>query len=382
MVLFLHNRYRTPGGEEQVLAALQRLLSEQIGERSELVQADSATLRRAHAAGTLLAGGEIPPQLLGAIERARGGERVILHSHNLPPAFGWRTLAAARRRGAAIVLHLHQYRLVCANGVCFTHGADCTRCHGRNTLPGVRLRCRGALGEGLAYAAAIALWQRRISKAAHAVIVPSSFAARRLRELGAPLDFEHLHVLAPPIFDIAQQSRADRGSYALVAARLSHEKGVDLAIDGCARAGVELLIAGDGPLRAELEARARRRAGGRSQVRFLGRVDASELARLRAGAALGICPSRSENFPTAAAEAMAAGLPVVGSAVGGNPELIPERMLSERDDAGALAALIERYFGDRKAGESALAHVRERCAPERIAKRLAQIYDQALALAR
>ena len=45
----------------------------------------------------------------------------------------WRPREAA---GARVVLHLHNYRLVCAVGTCFTRGEDCTRCHGRNTLPG------------------------------------------------------------------------------------------------------------------------------------------------------------------------------------------------------------------------------------------------------
>ncbi|HLI32567.1 MAG TPA: glycosyltransferase [Solirubrobacteraceae bacterium] len=377
MVIFLHNRYRTPGGEEQVVASLRRLVEEQIGEGAALLAADSAQIGRLRAARSLLAGGRVPPALLAELAAARAGGRVILHAHNLPPAFGWRTLAAARRQGARVVLHLHQYRIVCANGVCFTHGSDCTRCHGANTLPGVRLRCRGSLSEDIVYAAAIALWQRRLAGCADVVIVPSRFAARRLEELGAPLAFEALHILPPPIFDFAERSGAGEGGYVLLAARLSHEKGVDLAIDACASAGVELRIAGEGPLRRALEARAAKRAQSGAQVRFLGWVGAQELAALRAGAALAICPSRSENFPTAAAEAMAAGLPVIGTAVGGTPELLPAEWLAEREDVGALATLVERHFADRAAGELALARAREICSAEALAQRLARIYDQA-----
>ena len=67
----------------------------------------------------------------------------IVHAHNLHPTFGWRALAAARAAGARVVLHLHQYRLVCAIGVCFRDGQECTRCHGRNTLPGVASQLPG-----------------------------------------------------------------------------------------------------------------------------------------------------------------------------------------------------------------------------------------------
>ena len=105
-----------------------------------MLERDSASLGRARAAAGLLGGGLRPAAIAGAVRRS--GARVV-HAHNVHPAFGWRARAAARAEGARVVLHLHNYRLVCAIGTCFTHGEDCTRCHGRNTLPGVRLNCRG-----------------------------------------------------------------------------------------------------------------------------------------------------------------------------------------------------------------------------------------------
>jgi len=162
-----------------------------------------------------------------------------------------------------VVLHLHQYRIVCAIGVCFTRGEECTRCHGRNTLPGVRLNCRGSLPEAAAYGASLALWQRRLAEQADAVIVPSAFARERLRELGAPLDWNRVHVLPPPVGVAAEESRADAGEYALVVSRLAPEKGVDVAIDACRAASIALVVAGDGPERELLKGQARG-----SEVRF------------------------------------------------------------------------------------------------------------------
>ena len=105
-----------------------------------------------------------------------------MHAHNVQPTLGWRALAAAREAGARVVLHLHNYRLVCAVGTCFTRGADCTRCHGRDTRPGVRLNCRGgSRAESAAYGAGLALWQRRMADAADAFVVPSAFALERLQ---------------------------------------------------------------------------------------------------------------------------------------------------------------------------------------------------------
>jgi glycosyltransferase involved in cell wall biosynthesis len=390
MILFLHSRYRSTGGEERVVEQLMWLVREQMGEAVALLERDSAMLSGSRAAGGMLRGGLDPREVAATVQRT--GARVV-HAHNLHPTFGWRALAAARAAGARVVLHLHQYRLVCAIGVCFTRGATCTRCHGRNTLPGMLLRCRGDAAEALVYGFGLSLWQRRIVEQADAVLVPSAFALRRLRELAAPLPWERAQVLAPPLRFFAASSRAASGSHALVASRLAPEKGVDVAIDACRIAGLPLVIAGEGPERAALEARAAaadsdwfsshhsapgHARGGSADgtgVRFLGRVGAEQLRRLREEAAIALVPSRSENFSTAAAEAMAAGVPVVASRVGGLPELVDEGGLVPPDDAGALARAIERRWGDEEAARDGLERVRALCDPAAVAAKLRQVYD-------
>jgi glycosyltransferase involved in cell wall biosynthesis len=407
MILFLHNRYRTAGGEERVVDDLAWLVRERLGEPVALLARDSGAVGPGRAAVGLLRGGLDPAKVTAAV--LSSGARVV-HAHNLQPTLGWRALAAARAEGARVVVHLHQYRLVCAVGVCFTHGAECTRCHGRNTLPGVLRNCRGSRTQGLAYGAGLALWQRRIVEQADAVIVPSVFARERLRELGAPLPWERVHVLAPPVRALAggksrdladgksrdltggkswderglapaepaaSRSRAPMPGtasaepYALVVARLSAEKGVDVAIDACRMAGIALVVAGDGPERGALT-----RHAGEAQVRFVGRVDDARLAELRAGAALALVPSRSaETFGLAAAEAMAAGLPVAASRVGALPELVGEEGLVPAGDAAALARAIECLREDAGAGSRARTRVRDLCDPDVVAAQLAAMYD-------
>jgi glycosyltransferase involved in cell wall biosynthesis len=374
MVLFLHNRYRTTGGEERVVEDLMWLVREHLGEPAELLARDSAEHGAGSAALGLLRGGLRSQDVARAVRL--GGARVV-HAHNLNPGFGWRALAAARAAGARVVLHLHQYRLVCAIGVCFTRGEDCTRCHGRNTLPGVRLNCRGSLPESVAYGASLALWQRRLVEQADAVLLPSRFARERLRALGAPLPWERVAVLPPPLRERvngqgAGRSRETSGTYALVVSRLAVEKGVDVAIDACRIAGVPLVVAGDGP---ELEALRERAAG--ADVRFAGRVGDSTLEELRAGASIALAPSRSpETFGLAVAEAMAAALPVAASRVGALPELLEADALVPPGDAGALAAAIARLAGDRAGGRRNLERVRAVCAPEVVAEGLRQAYGE------
>jgi len=382
VILFLHNRYRTTGGEEHAVEDLLWLVREHLGEDAELLARDSALLGRGHAAAGLLGGGLAPEQVAKAVRRT--GARVV-HAHNVNPSFGWRALAAAREAGARTVLHLHNYRLVCAVGTCFTRGEDCTRCHGRSTLPGVWLNCRGARAEAGAYGAGLALWQRRLTANADAVIVPSEFAARRLRELGAPLAHSSVgppadecgtagppaHVIGHVVRETVERSSAANGRHALVVARLAPEKGVDVAIAACAAARLALVVAGDGPQRAALQAQA---SG--TGTRFTGQVDARELRALRAQAGLAIVPSRSaETFGLAAAEAMAAGLPVAGSAIGALPELCGTEGLVAPGDAAALALAARARFADAAAGEAGLSRVREVAAPAAVAPRLAALYE-------
>ena len=371
VILFLHNRYRTTGGEERVVDDLRWLVREHLGEDARLLTRDSATIGRARAAAGLLGGGLAPERVTSAVRET--GARIV-HAHNLNPSLGWRALAAARAGGARTVLHLHNYRLVCAVGTCFTRGADCTRCHGRDTLPGVRLNCRGTGAEAAVYGASLALWQRRLVEHADAVVVPSRAALARLRALDAPLDGAAVHVVGHTLRAFAAASTAAAGEHALVVSRLAPEKGVDVAIAACAAAGLPLVIAGDGPQRAALEARA---AGTRTT--FKGRVDASELARLRTAAGLAIVPSRSaETFGLAAAEAMAAGLPVVASAIGALPELCDPAALVAPGDAAALALAARARFGDAVAGEAGRRRIIDLAAPATVAAALREVYDSVL----
>jgi len=368
VILFLHNRYRTTGGEERAVEDLRWLVAEHLGQEVKLLERDSARLGRARAAAGLLSGGLAPADVAGAV-RLTGAK--VVHAHNLNPTLGWRALAAARDAGARVVLHLHNYRLICAVGTCFTRGADCTRCHARNTLPGVRLNCRGTGAEAAVYGASLSLWQRRMVSLADAVIVPSRFARQRLTDLGAPLPADRVYVVPHPVRSLAVRSRADRGVHALVSGRLAPEKGVDVAIEACQSIGLPLVVAGDGPLRSELE-----RRGADADVRFAGSLDPTALAEVRGQAALALVPSRSaETFGLSAAEAMADGVPVVASRIGALPELVDPDGLVAPGDPAALAEAARRRWRSVSHGEAGIAAARAVVAPEVVAPALGAVYE-------
>jgi len=146
------------------------------------------------------------------------------------------------------------------------------------------------------------------------------------------------------------------GCVALVMARLSPEKGVDLAIDALPY-GVTLLVAGAGPERAGLEARV---AAGRA-VQFLGEVRGARKQALLAAADLMIVPSRTDGAPTVVTEAALASLPLVAARVGGIPELLAEdEALLCNPDVASLRAAVEILRDDPARGTRLAARARLR----------------------
>jgi glycosyltransferase involved in cell wall biosynthesis len=153
----------------------------------------------------------------------------------------------------------------------------------------------------------------------------------------------------------AQPERRDR-PYVLGIGRFVPQKGLDVLIDAFSRIAddhpeLDLLLAGDGPMRAELEAQA---AAGRhaDRIAFLGAVPSARAFSLYAGAAAFVLASRHEPQGIVVIEAMAAGAPVVATRVGGVPETVrhgENGLLVAGDDVTAMAVGLRELLGDPNA---------------------------------
>jgi L-malate glycosyltransferase len=142
--------------------------------------------------------------------------------------------------------------------------------------------------------------------------------------------------------------------------------------------GLQLQIVGDGPRRETLEANVRA-AGLDRRVSFLGHRE--DIPELLAQADVFVLPSQSEAFPNGAIEAMAAGLPVIASAVGGLLDLIEHGdtgLLVQPGDAAALAHALRRVLTDRplaaRLGNAARAEVNKRYSFERMVAAFEDLY--------
>ena len=182
----------------------------------------------------------------------------------------------------------------------------------------------------------------------HVFHCPSLFVFAKMLEFGVAR--ERL-AFVPHFVDAAAFTPAfGGGDYAFFAGRLAEEKGVRTLLAAHAAApGLELAIAGDGPLRAELEASLTPAQRGR--VRFLGHLTGDAYDAAWAGAACLVLPSTwYEVRPMAIHEAYARGKAVVSTRIGSIPEIVEDGVtgrLVPPGDAAALAEAMRELVTDR-----------------------------------
>ncbi len=329
-VLILHNRYRQPGGEERVVDVMSEAL-EREGVECRTMTRDSGQLGNIKAGFGMVRGGLDPAAVADVVADF---EPDVVHAHNIHPAFGYRALTGARQSGAKIVMHLHNFRLFCAIGTSYRDGRPCFSCQAGNTWPGVKWRCRDSLGEVLIYGYSLGVHYKSLLNSVDWFVAPSEFAADQLATMGLPSSRITVIPNPAPSDAFVEHSAASDGEYALYAGRLSSEKGADTVISASVEAGVPLVVAGDGP---EAD-RCREIAQRGTDVKMVGRVSSEELGKMRAKAAFAVVPSRGpEMSPLAALEAMAAGLPVLASRIGGLPEIVGLQQTVTPGDVGRWA---------------------------------------------
>lgn len=307
----------------------------------------------------------------------------VAHFHNTFPLISPSAYAACRDFGVPVVQTLHNYRLVCAGALLTRNGQPCEDCLGTTLFPALRHRCyRSSLP---ATAAVVWMLARNRARAVYRTLVDryialTKFAAGRFVAGGLPTG--RIEVKPNFLPDAPPLGRGD-GEYAVYVGRLSEEKGLRTLLDAWrALERFPLKIVGEGPLRHELEMRAR---DGNVDVEFIGFRPHAEVLDVIAGAAFAAVPSECyEGFPMVALEAYACGTPIVASRLGSLDEIVDEGVSGIKFDPGNatdLAAKITTLLADRHALRAMRTRTRalfdENYTAERNYARLLEIYQAA-----
>jgi glycosyltransferase involved in cell wall biosynthesis len=275
------------------------------------------------------------------------------HFHNVYGRLTTSILAMARRMGLPAVLTAHDYKAICPSYLMLKNGKPCTSC-----VDGGYYRCaiHRCHKQNLATSAvsAVEAYYARLTDSYGAVstfLCPSRFMSQQLVRSGIAQDRVMYH---PNSLDPGAYAPCYEGEYVLYAGRLSQEKGLSTLLQAMLGTGIPLRIAGAGPMEEQLQAAAAKDRG--SSITFEGHCDGVRLAALYRNAAFVVVPSEwYENAPMSILEAFAYGKPVVGSRIGGIPELIAEGENGYLVECGAqeqLRTAISRLWNDQKARRS------------------------------
>lgn len=231
-------------------------------------------------------------------------------------------------------------------------------------------------------------WVRPTLRRCAAIVVPSPFLQRVFEAHGF-----HAAVV-PNIVDLTRfhpadgARSADRGAPHLVVTRHLepiYDNATAIAALGRLRAhypGATLTIAGAGPERERLLALARNAALS-DAVTFTGRLDNDQVAALYRRADVAINPSLVDNMPISVLEALASGVPVVSTNVGGVPDLVRDgvtaRLVPPREPASIAGAVREILENDTRREELIRAglELARRFSWERVREEWAAVYERA-----
>ncbi len=380
-VLLLHSRYLSgaASGENRVLDEESRLLRE-AGHDVTVWSPEpevGGALANVRTAGSAIWSRRASRHVATLVRR----ERIdVVHVHNLFPTLSPAVLRAALSSGAAVVMTLHNYRLMCLPANLLRDGRPCEDCLGRLPWPGVVHRCyRDSLLGSATLAASLGAGRGAGSfDAVTRFLAVSAFVRAKHVEAGIAPE----RILVKPNFTWPTERRKGPGEYLLFLGRLSEEKGVDTIRRAAARSrgGCPLLVVGDGP-----DAEALRREAPEN-VTFRGQVGAAEVPAILARARALLVPSRwYEAAPRSITEAYAAGVPVIASDIGALPEAVGRNetgLLAPPDDPNAWAARMEELADDGtslRLGDGAFARWEERFSPERGVRDLEEAYSEAIA---
>ncbi|HXF78958.1 MAG TPA: glycosyltransferase [Usitatibacter sp.] len=303
----------------------------------------------------------------------------LVHVNELFPLISPWILRACREAAVPVVMTIDDYHPTCPIRSHFRDGHVCTECLGGREWRAVANNCRGSLAESSVNALYNAMVRKlgMITGFVDQFISPSDFTGGwAVRHAGVPAD--RMSTVNPAVRLPPAPSDAGAGSYIAFAGRFVPEKGVHVLLEAARRTSLPVRLSRSAAHSASVELP--------PDVEVVITRDRDELDAFYRGARMLVVPSIwFDSFPTVGLEAMAHGIPVIGSRIGGLPEIVAEGVDGELFEAGNAAELASKaaaLWADpprcRAMGAAARAKALARWGAASHARGVMQVYERAL----
>jgi glycosyltransferase involved in cell wall biosynthesis len=383
-ILLVHNAYGKVSGEEIVVDSIKSLLLEK-GHRVSTFFRGSAELE-----GNTL--GQAKAFFTGVYnwsskfairELLRKDRPDIVHIHNLFPLISPSILGECRRAGVPVVMTVHNYRLVCPNGLHMLHGQVCEKCVGGREYNCALNRCEGSRLKSLGYAVrnTVARKMGFFRKNVTMYAALTDFQRKRLIAAGFPP--ERIAIIPNMVRTAPKLPANPIGEWVGYIGRISYEKGIPTLM-AAARSlpDVQFRAAGAYDRMSHLLGEAS------ANFRFDGHLNAIQLREFyQRSRIIVLCSTCFEGFPTVLVEAMLYQKPVICSRIGGLSEIVEDEktgLLFAPGDAHDLAKKIETIWKSpalcSSMGQAGYDKAMQKYGHEQYYDRLIDIYDRAKAI--
>ncbi len=343
-ILSVHNEYLIRGGEEESRQAEVAVLRQYGNEVSAYVENNSKVASMSHMQAAL--------RTMWSQESYRTVKQIlkaqqhdVVHVQNFFPLVSPSVYYAAQSEGIPVVQAVRNYRFLCANSYLYRDGQVCELCLKKTIkTDAIQHKCYRDNRAASTTAASMLLLHSVLPTWSHIdrFIAVSEFVKQKMVEGG----FAHEKIVVKPNFVYPDPGASqEKEDYILYVGRLQKEKGVQhlLAALKTMRSSIKLKIIGEGPLMDDVLDYTKN-----YNVEYLGKKPLAETYDIIGKAKALIIPSLwHEPFGRVVVEAYAKGTPVIGSRMGGIPELIQEGITGYTFEAGNaedLANKIERIY--------------------------------------
>lgn len=317
-ILVAHNRYQNAGGEDAVMQTECNLLKHfgedvRVYERTNHEVSSYPVRRKVSFPWEMNWSRKSYNELRKIIREFRPD---VAHFHNIFFVMTPSVYHACRDENIPVVQSLHNFRLLCSNGLLFRDNHICEECLERSLWRGVRYGCfkNSRFITALVVRTIEGHWKKRTwSGMVNYYIVTSEFARQKFITAGIPAQ---KLLLKPHFFYPDPGTRSEDQGYALYVGRLSPEKGVHFLLKAWQELKeIPLKIMGAGPLHDSL--RSFVLVNDLKQVEFLGYLTGDDYVKYMRGARFVVVPSLCyEHTTRVIPEAYAFGIPVLVSRLG------------------------------------------------------------------